>query len=162
MGVPIAQADDWCADSAYWEVPFGFGALEGIYCSVVFCYCCFKPLNRYISKAWFCQIIYNHLMHSKWKFIMLLSTSRNLDRAQGVVCWCCLVAKSCLAFCDPIDCSPPGFSVHGILQARILESVAIPFSRESSWPRDWTRLLHWQAIHYCWAAREAPEPRVTK
>ena len=41
-------------------------------------------------------------------------------------------------FCDPMDCSPPGLSVSGILQARILEWVAIPFFRGSSWPRDWT------------------------
>ena len=39
--------------------------------------------------------------------------------------------------CDPMDCRPPGSSVHGILQARILELVAIPFSRGPSWPRDW-------------------------
>ena len=38
----------------------------------------------------------------------------------------------CPTLCDPIDGSPPGFSVHGILQARILEQVALPFSRESS------------------------------
>ena len=38
-------------------------------------------------------------------------------------------------FCDPMDCSPPGSSVHGILQARILERVASPSSRGSSWPR---------------------------
>ena len=38
----------------------------------------------------------------------------------------------------PMNCSLPGSSVHGILQARILEWVAIPFSRSSSWPRDWT------------------------
>ena len=42
--------------------------------------------------------------------------------------------------CNPIDCSPPGFSVHGILQARILEWVAISFSRGSSQPRDRTRV----------------------
>ena len=42
--------------------------------------------------------------------------------------------------CDPIDYSLPGPSVHGILQARILEWVAIPFSRGSSWPRDQTRV----------------------
>ena len=42
--------------------------------------------------------------------------------------------------CDPMDCSPSGSSVHGILQARILECVAIPVSRASSWPRDWTRV----------------------
>ena len=53
-------------------------------------------------------------------------------------CCCCWVAKSCLTLCDPTDCSPPGSSVHGILQARILEWVAISFSRGSSRPRDWT------------------------
>ena len=47
-----------------------------------------------------------------------------------------LVTQSYPILCDPMDCSPPGFSVHGILQARILEGVAIPFSRRSSWPRD--------------------------
>ena len=49
-----------------------------------------------------------------------------------------LVTQSCLTLCDPTDCSPPGFSVHGILQARILEWIAIPFSRGTSQPRDWT------------------------
>ena len=39
-----------------------------------------------------------------------------------------LVAQSCLTLCNPMNCSPPGSSVHGILQARILEWVAIPFS----------------------------------
>ena len=42
--------------------------------------------------------------------------------------------------CDPMDCSPPSSSVHGILQARILEWVAVPSSRESSWLRDQTYL----------------------
>ena len=49
-----------------------------------------------------------------------------------------LVAQSCLTLFDPVNWGPPGFSAYGILQARILEWVAIPFSRESSWPRDWT------------------------
>ena len=43
-----------------------------------------------------------------------------------------LVTQSCSTLCNPVDCSPPSFSVHGILQARILEWVAIPFSRGSS------------------------------
>ena len=51
---------------------------------------------------------------------------------------CVLVAKSCLTLCDPMDCGPPGSSVHGMLQARILEWVAILFSRGSSRPRDRT------------------------
>ena len=45
-------------------------------------------------------------------------------------------AQSCPTLCNPMDCSPPGSSVHGILQARILEWIAIPFSRGSSHPRD--------------------------
>ena len=43
---------------------------------------------------------------------------------------CVLVAQLCSTFCDPVTCSPPGFSVRGILQARILEWVPIPFSNE--------------------------------
>ena len=57
--------------------------------------------------------------------------------------------QSCLTLCDPLDCSPPGSSVHGILQARILEWVAMPSSRGSSWPKNQTHdllyLLHQQA-----------------
>ena len=52
-------------------------------------------------------------------------------------CCCCLVAQSC-PLCDPVDCSPPGSSVHGILQARTLEWVAMPSYRGSSQPRDQT------------------------
>ena len=44
--------------------------------------------------------------------------------------------------CDPVDYSPPGSSVPGILQARILEWIVIPFSRGSSQPRDWTQVSH--------------------
>ena len=51
----------------------------------------------------------------------------------------CLVAQLCPILCDPMDCSPPGSSVHRILQARILEWVAISFSRGSCWPRNWTQ-----------------------
>ena len=49
-----------------------------------------------------------------------------------------LVVHSCPTICDPMDCSPAGSSVCGILQGRILEWVAISFSRGSSWPRDRT------------------------
>ena len=45
---------------------------------------------------------------------------------------CAKLLQSCLTLYDPMDCSPPGSSVHGILQARILELVAMPFSRGSS------------------------------
>ena len=53
---------------------------------------------------------------------------------------CVLVAQSCRTVCGPMDYSPPGSSVHGILQTRILEWVAVSFSRGSSQPRDRTRV----------------------
>ena len=54
--------------------------------------------------------------------------------------WKVLVVQSRPTLCDPLDYSPPGSSVHGILQDRILEWVAIPFSRGSCWARDQTRV----------------------
>ena len=56
--------------------------------------------------------------------------------------WSCVCSAPQLSptLCDPMDCSPPGSSVHGILQARILEWVAISSSRGSSWPRDQTHV----------------------
>ena len=53
-----------------------------------------------------------------------------------------LVAQSCLTLCDPMNCSPPGSSVPGISQARILEWVAISSSRGPSQPRDWTQVSY--------------------
>ena len=53
------------------------------------------------------------------------------------------VSQLCLTLCDPID-----YTVHGILQARILEWVAVPFSKGSSQPKDRTRLPHWRQILY--------------
>ena len=60
----------------------------------------------------------------------------------------------CSTLCDPIDCSPPDSSVHGILQARILEWVAMSSSRGSSWYRDWAHcllclLFWWVLYHSC-------------
>ena len=55
-----------------------------------------------------------------------------------IFCGCCWVSKSCLTLCNPMNCTPPSSSVHGISQARILEWVAVSFSRGSSWPRDQT------------------------
>ena len=88
------------------------------------------------------------------RFVEGLLTGRHLTREHSVLPWkampaltatespvepyhhrgavavvCCLGAQSCLTLCDPLDCSPPGFPVHGISQARILEWVAMPSSR---------------------------------
>ena len=70
-----------------------------------------------------------------------------------------LVNYSCPTLCNTMDSSPASSSVHGILQARIMEWVAIPFSRGSSQPRDWTQVSHiagrfftiwatWESLNY--------------
>ena len=64
------------------------------------------------------------------------------------------VAQSCPTLCDPMDCSLPGSSVHGIFQASVLEWIAISFSRGSSQPRDWTQVS--RTVDRCftiWATR---------
>ena len=57
----------------------------------------------------------------------------------------CLRAQSCPTVCNTMDCSPPGSSVHGIFQARILEWVAISYSRGSFWTRIW---IHVSCVFY--------------
>ena len=69
--------------------------------------------------------------------------------------WVSEVAQSCPTLCDSVDCSPPGSSVHGILQARVQEWVAIPFSR-GSWPRDQPAVSRIAGrLFTSWATREA-------
>ena len=64
-------------------------------------------------------------------------------------------SQSCLILCDPMDCSLPGSSIHGIFQARILGWVAISFSRTSSQPRDSTQVSRIVGRHFTvWATRE--------
>ena len=94
-------------------------------------------------------------MNLKWDFTTLFKNEtetllQTISRNQGfgrlsivsssfqVACVC--VAQLCPTVYNPMDCSPPGSSVHGIFRARILEWVAVFFSRESSQPRDGTRI----------------------
>ena len=72
-------------------------------------------------------------------------------------------AQSCPTLWDPMDCSPQGSSVHGIIQARILERVAISYSRGSSQTRDGTYMscifcISRQVLYHCatWEAHETP------
>ena len=70
---------------------------------------------------------------------------------------CMLSHFSCVWLCSPMDWSPPGSSVHEILQARILEWIAMPSSMGSSQPRDWTCVsCLGRLILYLWATREVP------
>ena len=67
------------------------------------------------------------------------------------------VAQLCLTLCDLMDCTPLFSSVHGVVQERILEWVAIPFSRGSSWPRDRTQVSSIAGRFFIiWATREDP------
>ena len=80
-----------------------------------------------------------------------------VDRLQ---CLCLQLLQACLSLCNPMDCSPPDSSVHGIFRARILDWFAISFSRGSSQPKDGTSLscvscISRQILH-CWAIRETP------
>ena len=69
-----------------------------------------------------------------------------------------LLTQLCLTLWDPMACSPPGSSVHGILQVRILEWAAISFSRGPSPPRDWTQVSCIAGRFFTiWVTREAPK-----
>ena len=92
-----------------------------------------------------------------WKHWGLLQLKLRLYLEHLLHC-CCLVAKLCPTPCDPMDCSPPGSSVNGIPQVRILEGVAICFSKGYSQPRDRTHVsCIGRQVLYHWANREASE-----
>ena len=92
--------------------------------------------------------------------------------AGGNVNWCShygrpygggLVGKSCPTLCNPVNCSLPGFSIHGIFQAKVLKWVAISFSSGSSQPRDRTQVSHIVGRHFTiWATREVLPNHVLK
>ena len=76
------------------------------------------------------------------------------------VCVCVIVTQSCPTLCSPINCSPPGSFVHGILQARILEWVALPFARGSSQIKDRTWVSHTESTFFTiWAILESRRSR---
>ena len=68
--------------------------------------------------------------------MQLIETKVHITRPEAHVCMYVKVVQSCLNLCDPMD-----YTVHGILQARILEWIAFPFSRVSSQPRDQTQVF---------------------
>ena len=78
-----------------------------------------------------CKLLYVEYMKNQ---VLLYIAQETIFNIQCV----CLVVQLCLTLCDPMACSPPGSSVHGISQARILEWVVISSSRGSSQPRDLT------------------------
>ena len=81
-----------------------------------------------------------------WCFVLMICECWTIPASYNKSCLImlcvCVCAQSCLTLCNPMDCSLPGSSIRGILQAGILEWVAISSSTEPSQPRDWTRVSH--------------------
>ena len=95
------------------------------------------------------------LSHCRW-ILYHLNHQGSPRILEWVSEWVSEVTQSCPTLCDPMDCSLPGLSLHGISQSRILEWVAYPFSRRTSWPRNRTRVsCIASGLFTSWAIREA-------
>ena len=103
-------------------------------------YLCFLPTGCKAYKTLFLTVFLKNNYNVCNLVILVCQNRKFLTKTEVIVslvncccvCVCVLVTKLCPILCNPMDYSPPGSSVHGILQARILEWVAIPFSRLSS------------------------------
>ena len=116
-------------------------------CSIRWWFSCLTLLSHHLAQS---LIWSRHLIKKKKKKVVMYSCLTKPE-SESEVAW------SCPAPCDPMDCSLPGFSVHGIFQARVLEWVATPFSRGSSQPRDRTQVSRIAGRRFTlWATREAP------
>ena len=110
---------------------------------------CYSGENWQVQPIFNCKLyryhIFSDMVHKK-----AITSELYLPQTHGSE-----VTQSCLNICDPMDSSLPGSSVHGIFQARVLEWVAISFSRGSSQPKDWTQVSHVVSRHFTlWATRE--------
>ena len=118
--------------------------------------------NLYFSSLSICILFYKTSVSLKYHVCMFiylymsiyLYKSINIDRPIHIYVYIYVklkVSQLCLTLCDPMD-----YTVHGILQARILEWVAFPFSRWSFQPRDQTQVSHIEGRFFTiWATREA-------
>ena len=109
-----------------------------------------------------CRHILHHLSHSLFKLLCSVWQILPAIMLASLHVCTCVHAQSCPTLRDPMDCRPPGFSVHGIFQARTLEWTAISFAWGSSPPRDWNRVPRVSFIGrwilYHWATWEALSP----
>ena len=116
------------------------------------CSSALHPCSEYLHPESFSLLVFLlYLQHSPFYFFLLDSkcAKASLASSQPAVLCCPKSLQSCPTLCDPMDCSPPASSAHGILQETILECVAMPFCRGSSSPRDPTGVsyisCYWQA-----------------
>ena len=119
--------------------------------------CLYKVYPFYCWGLFYCkdilQLVYHSLADGNLEYFQFLIYSNSVAINIGMKVK--VKAQSCPTLCDPMDCNLPGSSIHGIFQARILELVAISFSRRSSSPRDQTWVS--RIVDRCfivWATRE--------
>ena len=101
-----------------------------------------------------CVCVYHIFIHSSadghLDCFNILAIVNNASYLQYITCVCAKLVQLYLTLCDPMDWTLPVSSVCGILQARLLDWVATPFSRGSSWPRDKSVLLNCRQTLYRW------------
>ena len=147
-------------------MPTHFICFYGSHCQLLLLYC--KILrefcNRFTCLHQLIKTFTNTHIDTVTEYMIIPSSKTYSIFATYKEPWagCMLSLQSCATLCNPMDCSPPGFSGHGIPQGRTLEWVAILSSRGSSWRRDWT-CSSWSSCSCCagrrilhsWATREA-------
>ena len=127
-----------------------------------------SSFSKFVSLFLFCKYLYLYhfflgfpykryhvFLLSVWLGSFSMTLSRSFHGAAGMCVWAKSL-QSCLTLCDAMDCSPPGSSVHGISQARILKWIVFCPFRGSFWPRNrtWGSCIgRW--ILYHWATQEA-------
>ena len=131
MWWPMLGVTNWLLRK--WAIFWGLGIFRG------------KPRHVLGQLQWVGHLTWTHIVQKLCFFVLVSCNKTLMDLFQQVQLLLKLqcnakTLQSCLTLCDPMDYSPPDSSVHGILQGKILEWVAIPFSRESSRPRDQTHV----------------------
>ena len=120
-------------------------------------------LKNYLCPYWFPLLIFHSTFYIYLLFFFFLLLLRDSFCFSAELCMHAKSLPSCTTLCIYMDCSLPGSSVHGILQARILEWVAISFSRGSSQPRDRTHISYvGKHILYHWVIREGPVGKIVE
>ena len=157
---PLLSATGWKCLDEYSTIPKETqrDVLAETWCLEIKIYSLDLPLNSFLILAYKCLSL---VIFLQWVFCNLWSVGSWWVLSRwfyfsfliNVVIGPCLVTQLCLTLCNP--CSLPGSSVHGISQARILEKVVVPFSRGSSWPRDWNQISCIAGRFFTiWATRE--------
>ena len=144
----MSSSVEWGQQSSVWIQPSSFSEKSILAFHWVLMLEWQMSYNRSVTRTAALRSLYVYCPRAKNSFY---SKIIKYTHCKGKV----LVAQLCPTPCDPMNCNPPGSSVHGVSQGRILEWVAVPFSRWSSRPRDQTQVSHIAGRHFnLWATRE--------